>query len=156
MVIIGGTVGIFVGMAEWLVMRKYISRCEWWVMATIVGWAIGFGAQAILHEVLRQPRRNLDIEALYGAIAGLVVGFAQWLVLRRIVPKAGWWIAAMLLSGFLTFWFYFPGATILTSFWELVISGTVTGVITAVALISLFKHLIARPELVTPTIQREA
>lgn len=149
MVIIGGTVGIFVGMAEWLVLRKNISRCKWWVIATMLGWAIGLGTLAASREVLGQRIENLAIEALYGATAGLVVGVAQWLILRRIVHKAGWWLAAMLLSGFLTFWLYFPGATSFVNFWQFVLSGTVTGIITAIALIWLFKQPLARPELVT-------
>lgn len=57
------TVGIFVGMAQWLVLRLYLSRSGWWPVAT---------AAALSTLVV-------------------LVGPLQWLVLRRHLPKAGWW-----------------------------------------------------------------
>jgi hypothetical protein len=33
-----------------------------------------------------------------GATAGAALSFAQWLVLRKTVPRAGWWIPANMLA----------------------------------------------------------
>lgn len=57
------TVGIFVGMAQWLVLRLYLPRSGWWPVAT---------AAALLSW-------------------NVLVGPLQWLVLRRHLRKAGWW-----------------------------------------------------------------
>jgi hypothetical protein len=139
MMVIGLAVGTFVGMAEWFILRKYASRTRWWVAASILGWAIGLGIQEALNSLLRQPIRNLNIEMMSGAIAGFIVGLTQWVVLRKIVYKAGWWILAMMLSGFLTFWFNVPSAIFVGSP-GLVCVGGLTGVITAITLVRLLKH----------------
>lgn len=43
------------------------------------------------------------VEAAFFLAAGLFVGFlvglGQWLVMRRRIARAGWWVAAMTLSG---------------------------------------------------------
>jgi hypothetical protein len=57
------TVGIFVGMAQWLVLRLYLPRSGWWPVAT--------GA-ALLTSIM-------------------LVGPLQCLVLHRHLRKAGWW-----------------------------------------------------------------
>ena len=57
------TVGIFVGVAQWLVLRLYLPRSGWWPVTTAAGLLISIG----------------------------LVGPLQWLVLRRHLRKAGWW-----------------------------------------------------------------
>jgi uncharacterized membrane protein len=60
--------------------EEQTQTIEWslwlqWVLATTVGWAIGF--------------------TLAGEIGiGAVIGLAQWLVLRQLLYQAGWWIWA--------------------------------------------------------------
>jgi hypothetical protein len=65
-----------------------------WVLLTILGWAIGFPLGFILGEL---GLENAGVEICVGAM----VGFMQWLVLRRVVNKrAGFWILASI-TGFL-------------------------------------------------------
>jgi len=53
----------------------------WWVLATIVGFAVGVG-----------PTFGVGV---FGVVAfGATVGIAQWLVLRRHVSRSGWWVLA--------------------------------------------------------------
>jgi hypothetical protein len=65
-----------------------------WVLLTIAGWAIGFPLGFILGELALD---NAGIEICVGAM----VGFMQWIALRRVVNKrAGFWILASI-TGFI-------------------------------------------------------
>lgn len=83
-----------------------------WVLANAVGELIGLGAAAVLGVLLAQA-----VEATFGAFAGLalagvfillgtfegvVVGVAQWLVLRRPFPALRWqaWLLASAVGAF--------------------------------------------------------
>src|SRR4051812_13167892 len=37
----GAIIGIGIGVAQWLVLRRHLGRIKWWAFATIIGWAIG-------------------------------------------------------------------------------------------------------------------
>ena len=92
----GIVIGVSLGIAQWLVLRRYIARAGWWVLASIVGLAVGFGVCA---AVLFADDFADDVGfAMAGAVAGTVIGaslgIAQWLVLRRHVARAGWWVLA--------------------------------------------------------------
>jgi hypothetical protein len=65
-----------------------------WVLLTLAGWVIGFPLGFILGEL---GLDNAGIEICVGAM----VGFMQWIALRRVVNKrAGFWILASI-TGFL-------------------------------------------------------
>ena len=59
-------VGLFVGLAQWLVLRRRLDGVGWWIPATLAASpVIWFGPW---------------------------VGLLQWLVLRRKLARSGWWI----------------------------------------------------------------
>ena len=69
----------------------------WWVVAGVVGWAAGWGLGWSEVEFL-----SVDIAAAEygGVVVGVTVaGVLQWLMLRRHVARAVWWIVASLVSG---------------------------------------------------------
>lgn len=63
-----------------------ITFCLQWIVVTVVGFIVSL----CWVEVGFRPEMRL----IQGAIGGLVIGTAQWLVLQRRLPKAGWWIVA--------------------------------------------------------------
>ncbi len=66
----------------------------WWVLASGVAWAIvGLMGRDVAVAVARMVHEPL-VPAVSRAIVGAVVGVTQWLVLRRHVPQAGWWVLA--------------------------------------------------------------
>lgn len=81
----GAVVGASLGVAQWLVMRRHIPRAGWWVLATVLGMAVGFA----LANVNFDP---MDI-ATPGFVVGASLGTTQWLVLRRHIPR-GWLVGA--------------------------------------------------------------
>lgn len=69
----------------------------WWVVAGVVGWGLGWGLGWSEVEFL-----SVDVAAAEygGVVVGVTVaGVLQWLMLRRQIARAAWWIVASLVSG---------------------------------------------------------
>ncbi len=82
----------------------------WWVLASTVGLAVGMVVRPLAFYVVGawltwgggiEVVFALDDVVAYevavvlsGALGGTSVGIAQWLVLRRRVARAGWWVLA--------------------------------------------------------------
>ena len=86
----GLIIGASVGIAQWLVLRRRIAPIGWWVVASIVGYGVG----KAVGEASVQGIPTVAGLGLIGALIGAFVGIAQWLVLRRHVSLAGWWVLA--------------------------------------------------------------
>ena len=73
-----------------------------WLLASAVGWALGWVIGRPLSQVAGQPigdafgEAALEIVggAILWAVVGLFLGAGQWLVLRRRIQGAGWWVLA--------------------------------------------------------------
>jgi hypothetical protein len=104
--------GYVVGTAQWLALRRALPRLtrRAWVAASVAGaalaWALGMlpstlmagdgpgdggglGALAETSDLV-----TYGLAAAMGLVLGPLLGWAQWLVLRRHVPGAGRWIWA--------------------------------------------------------------
>jgi hypothetical protein len=66
----------------------------WWVLFSTIGWAAG----PILFFLTAGRGADWISTALGLVGCGMVVGLAQWLVLRLEIPRAGWWILATVAS----------------------------------------------------------
>jgi len=105
-VIVGGMgEGIVLGLAQWLVLRQYVPRlsARAWVLATgagaLLAWVIGMGVANVGPTVWqRSPPLFITVAGVLTVVFLLSMGGAQWLVLRRHVGHAGWWIAASALA----------------------------------------------------------
>jgi hypothetical protein len=81
--------GAIIGAAEWFALRQWVSWL--WILATIVGMAVGLPAGAALVDY-GIDRGDL---LLMGAVTGVGVGVLQALVLaRHRIPRAFWWAVA--------------------------------------------------------------
>ena len=68
----------------------------WWVLATALGWVVGFTICEGVKSALLSIRSSIG--APDGALIGTGIGLVQWLVLSRYLPRAGWWIPATILG----------------------------------------------------------
>lgn len=85
-------VGLLTGIVQYGLLRRYLPQMGWWIAATIGGWLLG----ALLVLIpgwlgWTNPSSNLDLAFI---VMGFSIGVGQWLLLRRRLPGAGWWIAA--------------------------------------------------------------
>jgi hypothetical protein len=115
-------VGVTVGLAQWIVLRKRIEHPELWVLASGIGWAAGRG---LVVAVLPS-----QATVLAGGIIGAALGLAQWLVLRQRVVKSWWWI---IVSGL-------GWAVGLTAFLGVPLVGSIVGAATGLALEPLLRY----------------
>jgi len=85
-------VGLLTGVVQYGLLRRYLPRMGWWVLATTGGWLLGALLIAIPVWLNRTDASfNLDLAFI---LMGLAIGAGQWLLVRRRLPRAGWWIGA--------------------------------------------------------------
>jgi hypothetical protein len=95
-VIAGTALGVGFGIGQWLLVRHYLDRATWWIVATVVGFAVA-GALMGTGTTEELARRGLSTETI-GLAIGATAGVSQWVVLRSRSPRAAWWIPASIAS----------------------------------------------------------
>lgn len=77
--------GSIAGVLQWTFLRQYISQSPWWILVSSVGACIALATSGVVVS------GNVY---LYFGLEGAVLGLMQWLVLRRQLTSASWWIIA--------------------------------------------------------------
>lgn len=86
------TVGLLTGVLQYGLLRRYLLRMGWWVLATTGGWLLG-ALLTMIPGWLDWTDAFFDIDLVF-IVMGLSIGVGQWLLLRRRLSRAGWWIGA--------------------------------------------------------------
>ena len=105
-----------VGFAQWWAMRPWfpmIERFDWWrgtLIGALIAYILGYLPSTIMSmgeatassAPMAEPPQwvVLLLAAGMGAVGGVVLSFAQWLVMRGKVKRAGLWIPANMLAWF--------------------------------------------------------
>lgn len=118
MILAGALVGVF----QWLVLQGRIDRPWRWIVATSIGWIAGY-----FITLFMLPQ---ELETFTGMIIGLTTGFAQWMILRRELHWAGWWIIFSAIG-------WITGLTLLPG---ILLTGTMAGALTGLALEILLRN----------------
>jgi hypothetical protein len=87
---IGATFGATFGAMQWPVLRRRIPKAGWWVLATTVGGAVATTVGGAVGGAVGVAVTEAEAVAVGGAVGGAM----QWLVLRRRISRAGWWVLA--------------------------------------------------------------
>ena len=116
------TFGLTIGVAQWLILRSKIPDAYWWILATGAGWIVG----RLIALLLFPPEYGI----LAGSAIGAAMGSFQWLILRRYVHRAYWWIIMSILG-----WLW-----AITGVLGINLIGVVAGVTTGFALDFLFRQ----------------
>jgi hypothetical protein len=139
--------GTLLGLAQWLVLRPYVSRSFDWVINQAVGWVVGFSIGLYLVQLLS----NTPLGMLIGFISfGVIVALFQYPALRREIPYLaawilanviGWTLGAFLSQVVASSLFQNVTPTTFTSVFVVIgITGLVAGGITALALILIVRQ----------------
>lgn len=87
------TVSLLTGAFQSALLRRYLPRMGGgWMIATAAGWLFGV-LLVLMPDWLNWRNGYNDLDQAFLAM-GLAIGIAQWLLLRRRLSQAGWWIAA--------------------------------------------------------------
>ena len=144
--------GLLLGLFQWIAIKRKLIAARIWILATSLGFALGFitfWSLIILfvpdRSVLGGPGEwGFGMGLLDGILTGTTLGFAQWLVLRNKVAKAEWWVPTTIVGmvvAWLVRWYINP----ITSF-------AVLGVISGIVLtILLFRNEKRSENVFTPT-----
>ena len=115
------TIGIGLGLLQWLVLQHRIRKAWRWILATTLGWLVG------ATFILALLPDGMDF--LAGVVTGVILGSAQWLILRNELYWAGWWIAISVVA-------WSTGMGVLPG---VMLTGVIAGAITGIALILLIR-----------------
>jgi len=143
-VMLGGVPGGLQG----LILRRQLSGAGWWVAASAGGWTAGWMVSLAL--IQREVPEPVSWDVLLAVVAVLGGGL-QWLVLRRHVLQAGWWVVASAVGWTLGLAVIFgvlaaAGAQVVAAApvaWALLIgtlTGAVVGAVTGTLLLWLVRH----------------
>ena len=114
--------GCMVGVFQWLVLQGRITRPWLWIVATSAGWIAGY-----FITLFMLPQEFAFLE---GLVLGLTTGIAQWIILRRELYWAGWWIVFSIIG-------WITGLTIVPG---VLSTGTMVGALTGLPLGILLGH----------------
>jgi hypothetical protein len=91
--------GSLLGTAQWLILRRQLSRAGWWVLAVaagevigeVLGSRVGFIVDRCLGMGVGAELSRVAVMA-WCATEAVLVATGQWLVLRQRINQAGWWV----------------------------------------------------------------
>lgn len=107
--------------------RKFINGFSlwlWWVLASVFGIGLGYALAYILfslYKLLITGPPQLSFVHFIFPIAGLSVGFVQWLIMRKYLPQTKIWILALVVgySTSVAIWYVFEFSYVLFPiFWH--------------------------------------
>lgn len=149
--------GVILGVAQWLVLRGYVSGSQNWIINHAGGWVVGYTLGLFVVSLLSA----IPFGALLGFLLfGVIVALFQWPVLRREIPHIWSWILANVVGwtlgafisqqaaaapGILAAFHDTPPNLLVSTLLPVGITGLVAGAITAVALI----WIVRKPEMST-------
>ena len=84
-----GTLAALLGFAQGWVLRRDILGAAWkdWAWVNLLGLVLAIGGYLGTTFMLPESWLGLGL-----GLPGFMLGFAQWLILRRTLAPAGWWI----------------------------------------------------------------
>ena len=129
------TAGVGAAVMQCFVLFRRIPRAWRWILASAIGWLAGL--------VVVIPVVPPGMGFLSGAVMGVTTGTAQWVLLRRQVHWAGWWIVISSLAWSAALSLAPDSGS--NALPPLVLSGVTVGVVTGIAL-SLLSNFQRAPE----------
>ena len=135
------SLGATVGVAQWLVIQRYLPNAVRWIVATILGYLlfiviftggnlIGFGGTGLWDDVLLLT------------LMGVAIGAPQGWLLRQHYHRAGLWVPVNAL-GFVVFLLLIIHPSI--SLGNLILQGAIIGAVGAMASGVLLIWIVRRP-----------
>jgi hypothetical protein len=114
--------GVAIAAFQWSVLYKRIHKSWRWLVFSALGWIAG-----TILLILSVPEQ---MGFLVGPFLGAVLGVLQWLILRKELEWAGWWIPISIMA-------WTTGLTLMPG---MLTSGALPGALTGLTLVILFRY----------------
>jgi len=88
---LGLILGAAIGLPQWLLLRLYFDKSEWWVPANAIAWMVGMSLIFIgidLASRLDQGFKTISVLVVSLLITGAVVGAIIGIALLRMIPQS--------------------------------------------------------------------
>jgi len=139
--------GLVLGLAQWLVLRPYVTQSYDWILNHAAGWVVGFALGLLVVQWLSKTPLGM----LLGFVSfGVIVALFQYPALRREIPHLTTWILANVIGWTLGAYLSqlaaavlfqnAPPSTLISVLVSVGITGLVAGAITALALIWIVRQ----------------
>ena len=151
--VFGAALGSVVGLMQWVVLRRQISKAGWWVLASATGLAVSIGAGTAVAALIDGSFGLGDLAVLciwtaVFALGGALIGVLQQHILRQQVSRASWWVLASALGWALSIFVAgsflvgrtMPDVTIARQVGAVFVGGAVLGLVTLVAMVWLLRQ----------------
>jgi hypothetical protein len=139
--------GILIGLAQWLVLRNYVTESTDWVIHLAASWVLGYTVGLLIIDLLA----NTFIGVIFSYLLfGIIIALFQWPILHREIPRIWVWVLANVIGWGLGA--YLSQVTIASVFADQVgslvaitvvnmaVTGLVAGLITGVALVLIVRE----------------
>jgi hypothetical protein len=158
---LGMLFGLGIGTAQWLALRKRLASIRAWIGASVISWTLG-GVAGVAVYFYECPNDACGTEewahafmvslCAIGAAGWIFFGTTQWLILRRRVQRAGWWLLTAIgeaIPWLLTWVFYAERPTERVEIWfalwvaTLVLWTAAYAILPGILLVWLLRHPIS-------------
>jgi hypothetical protein len=84
--LLDGAMGLVVGLAQWLVLRRHVERAGRWVLFSVVAWGTGAIVMGLLAWAIDRPGQEV-MHRVAPVIGGIVPGAILATGLVRLMPS---------------------------------------------------------------------
>lgn len=150
---------IFFAVFQWIALFALPIRfrhSSYWVLMSVVGWIItsilvyGFQlGKALLPLIPGAEFKIIGLSTtaqifwtvvILSSVKWLIIGFFQWLFLRRYIKRAKWWLLASAIAGLIYGFLELTINALGGGIWGAVVGGLGYGIVTSIALIWLVEY----------------
>ena len=87
--LLGAGLLLSLGVAQWWVLRRFLSRAGIWIPANVVAWLAGLGLSVTLMTILLTEQTTTPVAVVIGVGSGLLMGVT-------VAAVTGWFLVRML------------------------------------------------------------
>lgn len=139
--------GILIGLAQWLVLRNYVTESTDWVIHLAASWVLGYTLGLLIIDLLANTYTGVIFSYM---LFGLIIALFQWPILHREIPRIWVWVLANIIGWGLgaylsqvtiaSIFANQAGSLVAITIVNMAVTGLVAGLITGVALVLIVRE----------------
>ena len=91
--VLGMCFGLTTGLAQWIVLKRYLTNSYLWIVSTMLAWTLFFALNMAGFFGRGEDLSSKMFEgSTHGFLFGALLGFVQWLAIGRFSARSAAWI----------------------------------------------------------------